>query len=75
MDDPTPRSKKDWETERTFGALDPKQGPLLFFASVGRAAIPAESSNALQIPNNLSASHDRRRATPFYLQLRDRAIL
>jgi hypothetical protein len=28
MDDPTPRSKKDRETECAFGALVPKQGPL-----------------------------------------------
>ena len=29
MDDPTPRSKKDRETECVFGALVPKRGPLL----------------------------------------------
>jgi hypothetical protein len=32
MDNPTPRSKKDRETECTVGALDPKQGPLFFSA-------------------------------------------
>jgi len=31
MDDPTPRPKKDRETEWAFGAPVPKQG-LLFFA-------------------------------------------
>ena len=30
MDDPTPRSKKDRETECVYGALVPKRGPLSF---------------------------------------------
>jgi hypothetical protein len=48
MDDPTPRSKKDWETERTFGALDPKQGPLFFWAYPGRqsTSIPRSHSQS-----------------------------
>ena len=33
MDDPTPRSKKDRETECVYGALVPKRGPLSFSGS------------------------------------------
>jgi hypothetical protein len=37
MDDPTPRSKKDRETECVTGALVPKQEPRFFFALFGFA--------------------------------------
>jgi len=76
MDDPTPRSKKDWETERTFGALDPKRGPL-FFSSCAQ-------SQFTQIPRIHSQSpklkirpprRDRRRDAPFHLELRDGLVL
>jgi hypothetical protein len=43
MDNPTPRSKTDRETECTIGALDPKRGPLIFSP---RRAEPAGITNS-----------------------------